>query len=468
MAYIPGIEHDLFLSYAHEDLEWVSALQEQLTERLLHRLGWDCEVWQDRNKLLTGQNLPEALHKAIRTSAAFITVLSRSYQGSEWCEKELGAFLDSVDRESGLETGGYGRVLKVVKFPWRNNAHLGFYSQYLDVPFFDRDTKTGQEREYKDTSERFHKAVDKLSFHIEKLFDAMLRGMEKVFVARTSADAAEEREAIIREIRAAGYAISPPPDGRIPRGLDRKTLREYIDETRITVHVLGRDFQSDARDEIDLAIEAEKKLVFCLVRGHESATSQQRELIDGIRENKRNLPEGKWALLESRSPAVLRQDLIGLLAPARPTPTAQDNASRVYLLCDPTTPEDVGFAREVQGRIWDRERIPVEVPPAPAETLSPAAQHERLLRECNGLLLYYEKAPAKWYARNFGDLLTAEDLAGRRELKSKAMLVGGSNIAYPGLTVIQRSDPFDLGQLEPFLAPLRAVTSGSGGAAHAG
>jgi len=185
MAYIPGIEHDLFLSYAHEDLEWVSALQEQLTERLLHRLGWECEVWQDRNKLLTGQNLPEALHKAIRTSAAFITVLSRSYQGSEWCEKELGAFLDSVDRESGLETGGYGRVLKVVKFPWRNNAHLGFYSQYLDVPFFDRDTKTGQEREYKDTSERFHKAVDKLSFHIEKLFDAMLRGMEKVFVART-------------------------------------------------------------------------------------------------------------------------------------------------------------------------------------------------------------------------------------------------------------------------------------------
>ena len=99
---------------------------------------------------------------------------------------------------------------------------------------------------------------------------------------------------------------------------------------------------------------------------------------------------------------------------------------------------------------------------------SPGTQHERMLRECNGLLLYCEKAPAKWYSRNFADLLTAEDRAGRRELKSKAMLVGGSNIAYPGLTVIQRREPFDLRQLEPFLAPLRSASGGQRGATHAG
>ena len=72
------------------------------------------------------------------------------------------------------------------------------------------------------------------------------------------------------------------------------------------------------------------------------------------------------------------------------------------------------------------------------------------------------------YARNFADLLTAEDRAGRQELKSKAILVGGSNIVCPGLTVIQRTEPFDLQQLEPFLAPLRAVPDLRGGAADAG
>ena len=45
----------------------------------------------------------------------------------------------------------------------------------------------------------------------------------------------------------------------------------------------------------------------------------------------------------------------------------------------------------------------------------------------------------------------------------------GSNIVYPGLTVIQISDPWDLQQLEPFLAPLRAAgPTRPGDAAHAG
>ena len=164
MAYVPHpIEHDLFLSYAHEDLAWVNALQEQLTERLLHRLGCDSDIWQDENKLRTGQNWPDELEKAIRASAAFIAVVSRNYQNSKWCEKELDTFLNEVEKNDRPETGGYGRVLKIIKFPWLYNAHEGFLRQYQHVPFFDRDAKTGQEREFKQTSEPFRKAVDKLS-----------------------------------------------------------------------------------------------------------------------------------------------------------------------------------------------------------------------------------------------------------------------------------------------------------------
>ena len=84
MAYLPSpIEHDLFLSYAHEDKEWVSALQEKLTEQLQGRLACDCHVWQDENNLRTGQSISTELDKAIRASAAFIAVLSRNYQNSK-------------------------------------------------------------------------------------------------------------------------------------------------------------------------------------------------------------------------------------------------------------------------------------------------------------------------------------------------------------------------------------------------
>src|SRR5262249_48601935 len=156
-------------------------------------------------------------------SAAFIAVLSRSYQNSNWCAKELAAFLQEARKDDALETGGHGRMLKVIQFPWLDNAHEDFHRDYKDVPFFDRD-KTGQEREFRRSSEAFRKAVDKLSYHIEKLFEAMLLGLEKVFVAHAAENAGEERESLIREIRAAGYALSPPPQGAIPVGLDRKRL----------------------------------------------------------------------------------------------------------------------------------------------------------------------------------------------------------------------------------------------------
>ena len=300
MAFVPSpIKHDLFLSYAHQDVAWVNAFEEQLSEQLRDRLGPDCSIWQDENEIRTGQNWPAALDEAIRASAAFIAVISRHYQTSKWCERELDAFLAEAERQDALETGGFGRVLKVIKFPWLYDAHQGFLSNYQHVPFFDRDAKTGQEREFKHTTEPFRKAVKTLSFHIEKLFEAMLRAKEKVFVARTADDVSEERESIIREIKAAGYALSPPPLGAVARRLDRKTLLKYITETtRVSVHLLGAAADPDARAQIDLALEAEKKVVFCLMRGHEAATGDQKLLIEEIRENKRDLAEGAWALLE--------------------------------------------------------------------------------------------------------------------------------------------------------------------------
>jgi len=463
MAYLPGpIEHDLFLSYASKDVKWVSAFQEQLTDRLSRRLGFDCKIWFDENELRTGHDVPEVLFKAIRVSAAFIAVLSRDYEGSTWCERELAAFLTGA---GGLEMGGYQRLLKVIKFPWRDNAHLDFYPDYKDFPLFEVDPKTGQEEELRPNTDPFRDAVSKLSFHIEKLFEAMLYGIEKVFVARTAYDADDERKSLIREIRAAGYGLSPPPEGNIARGLDRSRLLVYLGEARVSVHVLGAAFDPAVRDQIDLARDAGRKIVFYLTRSQEPASGEQRRLIEDIRANRWSLAAGTWALLESRSAAAQRQDLIEFLRPPKPIAASTGNgAARVYLLCDPSS-EDASFAREVQGKIREKEKFDVVLPQAAAASPSPGAEHERLLRSCDGLLLYRQCAPDAWYSRNFKDLITAEDRARDRELKSKALLVGRPNVAVPGLTVIQRQDPFGLDQLEPFLAPLR---TGQGEAAHAG
>jgi hypothetical protein len=139
----------------------------------------------------------------------------------------------------------------------------------------------------------------------------------------------------------------------------------------------------------------------------------------------------------------------------------------VYLLSDPNS-QDGGFARDLGEQIREKEKFDVELQQPATNLNAPGARHDQLLRECDGLLLYYEKGSENWFYRNFGDLLVAERLAGRRELKSKALLVGGANVANPGLTVIHVQNPFQLQQLEPFLAALRPCSTGFGGSAHAG
>lgn len=247
--------------------------------------------------------------------------------------------------------------------------------------------------------------------------------------------------------------------------MDRKRLLKYISDARVSVHLLGATGDPSVREQIDLALEAGRKTVFYLSRGYEAATAEQKALIDDIRANQYSLAAGTWALLESRSAAVQRQDLIDLLRPPKPATAGAQSGARACTFSVTLPPRYSSFAREVQERIREKEKFDVALPQPPAESSSPAAEHERLLRWCDGLLLYHQTAPPNWYIRNFNDLVTAERRARERELKSKALLVGGSNMEIPGLTVIQRRDPFELKQLEPFLAPLRI---GQGDAAHAG
>jgi hypothetical protein len=218
--------------------------------------------------------------------------------------------------------------------------------------------------------------------------------------------------------------------------------------------LIGSQPDKDARQHIDIALEAGKRLVFCLIRGHQTATGEQKQLIEHIRNNGWNLSKERWALFESRSSASLRQDLTAFLQPAKSAPQEQPSNTLVYILCDPTTADDARFAREVQEKIQTQEKFEVELPQTAAAG-SPRVLHEQRLRACDGLLFYHERAPEQWYKRNLADLLVAEEMEGRRELKSKAMLVNHLDIRHPGLTVIQRRDPFDLQQLEPFLSPLR-------------
>ena len=97
MTYVPGYDHDVFVSYAHLDDQgesaWVSTLVRHLDTEVRQRLGTkDLRIWIDHeldgNRPLT----PEIL-QAIRRAATIILIVSPSYVASEWCARERNAFL---------------------------------------------------------------------------------------------------------------------------------------------------------------------------------------------------------------------------------------------------------------------------------------------------------------------------------------------------------------------------------------
>jgi hypothetical protein len=75
--------------------------EEHLRERLQHRLGCEIDIWQDESKLRAGQKWTDEIRNAIRSSAAFIAILSRNYRSSTWCEE---AAWDGADRQSRAGT----------------------------------------------------------------------------------------------------------------------------------------------------------------------------------------------------------------------------------------------------------------------------------------------------------------------------------------------------------------------------
>src|SRR5258708_5668602 len=130
MAYVPGFQNDVFLSYAHgEDSAWIGAFENALRRSVRGRLGQEITFWQDVKNLRFGQDWKAEISDGVSKAAAFVAVLSPSYQSSDWCSRELNTFLGPDGLSDRLKAGSQYRLLKIVKIPWENNEHEDFYSQ---------------------------------------------------------------------------------------------------------------------------------------------------------------------------------------------------------------------------------------------------------------------------------------------------------------------------------------------------
>jgi hypothetical protein len=117
MAFIPGYDHDVFVSYAHVDdqpfidaaagLErssgWVSTLVRHLKNELAQKIGRSdaVSVWFDSNNLRSNHKLIDEIAARLERAAMFVAILSPGYIASQWCQDEAHMFARGCGGDPG-------------------------------------------------------------------------------------------------------------------------------------------------------------------------------------------------------------------------------------------------------------------------------------------------------------------------------------------------------------------------------
>jgi hypothetical protein len=131
MAQSPEYEHDIFISYAHNDNYgiadrpgWVDVFEVALDNWLRKRRGMkNLRIWRDKRRMDGNTLFDDAIRNAIDTSALFLALTSRNYLLSDYCRRELRRFHQHHGRHpGGLRIGDSSRIFNILlnNIPFRH------------------------------------------------------------------------------------------------------------------------------------------------------------------------------------------------------------------------------------------------------------------------------------------------------------------------------------------------------------
>jgi|GEM_PF-2750012 len=124
MAYTPGFDYDIFISFSHQDNEprpgqttgWVERFVDYLKWWLSDRRGLTgLEVWWDKRRLTGVTELDSRIERDLGRTALLVVLHSENYRDSEYCEQELSWFVAAARSQPlGLVIDGERCIFNVL------------------------------------------------------------------------------------------------------------------------------------------------------------------------------------------------------------------------------------------------------------------------------------------------------------------------------------------------------------------
>jgi hypothetical protein len=428
--------HDVFISYAHldnrplspEQSGWISRLHYTLRVLLAMRLGREPKIWRD-DKLQGNDEFDAEIIERLKAAELFVSVLSPRYLASGWCPREAREFCSATDAKGGPKLGNKSRLFKLIKTPVVEDERLPRpLRDTLGYPFFKRGE--GEEALELDPAygdellQAFNRKVALLAWNLAQYLTFLERGVAlerkgSVYVAETSYDRTEEREAIVADLELSGYEVLPAHTLPHDEQAYVAEVTNLLERSSASVHVIGGSPGSvidgpKGRSSVELQNEIAARL---------SAEKGLRRVIwlsDGTRAARPEFAAFLKALTEDPSKQVGAELVTGDVESAKLSvraalkPRSESSAGKralpmrplVYVVC---TREDrletVPLLKALSAAGLDPK-----LPLFEGSAADVRAAHESMLRECAAAVIFYGRGDEAWYFHCEAELRKARAL----------------------------------------------------------
>jgi hypothetical protein len=264
MAWVPGFEHDVFISYARVDNAtaeddpqqgWVSQFHRHLNIALSKKIGLldRLKIWRDTREIQGNQLFDKTIQDAVQGAAVFVALDSHGYQASEYCRRELEWFYQKAQKDSaGLAAGDDYRIFHLLlnNVPWPTwpkefGRTSGF--PFHDAPDRDHDGEPGEpcsemfRTGMRALAEAIHATLTRLKNRPTTLDAPPHQETSRfsIYVADTSDTLSSVRKRVLNELKPSTdlkvvTGVPPPFDG----AAHDQRVRNELEAADLSVHLL--------------------------------------------------------------------------------------------------------------------------------------------------------------------------------------------------------------------------------------
>lgn len=404
MAFVPGYDHDVFISYAHvdneplnyngRDLRWVTSFKEQLQKLVDQQLGRinASRVWMDIKDLPGNELVTPTLEGAVRKTATLIVILSKGYLKSEWCQREMREFVELNKSQDRLF------ILHLADIPFE--ARPEEIRDLNGFRFYDPEEKD----QLNPDSAAFRHELRKLKTSLAGKLEAMhqvpdsiveveetITPLPAVLLAEGAPDLEVERDALRTYVKSLGYRVLPLKPYRRGAQDFQEMLDQDLAESKLFIQLLGQ-YVTPQTDDLPggyggLQLERAKAAMIPALRSYGRDTVNFEKITSEFYRGFLQA-EDVMALDLEQFKIEIKRRLDELVLLDRMQGAVGSKDSPVFINA---RSEDVETAFHIRNRL-ENQNLPYEIIQedepleAMAKTSSPA-----------GLVLVYgEKSPGKW------------------------------------------------------------------------